>query len=85
MDIRNRDEINAGKPFIESLEIPLHELRERVKEIPVDKPIVIHCAAGVRSAAGSSIVKEALSGATVFDLSDAIKKFPVHKNKEQLS
>ncbi len=77
VDARNWDEIRTGKPFQNSLEIPLPELRERIKEIPVDKPIVVHCAGGYRSAIGSSIIKAALPGIEVFDLSDGIKNFPV--------
>ncbi len=30
----------------------LAEVRNRVEEIPTDKPIVVHCAGGYRSAAG---------------------------------
>ncbi len=77
IDARNWDEIKSGKPFPGSLEIPLHEIRERIKEIPVAKPIVIHCAAGYRSAIASSIVKSALPNAEVFDLGEAIRNFPV--------
>jgi len=77
IDARNWDEIKSGKPFPESLEIPLPELRDRVKEIPTNKPIVVHCAAGYRSAIASSIVKSALPGSKVFDLGEPIKNFPV--------
>ena len=58
MDIRNRAE--AQQPlFDEALNIPLPELRERAHEIPTDKPVVVHCAGGYRSAAGASIVQAA--------------------------
>lgn len=77
VDIRNSDEIKSGKQFHHSLEIPLPELRERVREIPVDKPVVVHCAAGYRSAAGSSIVKAAFPNAVIYDLSDEIKNYPI--------
>ena len=50
------------------------ELRERVSEIPLDKPILVHCAGGYRSSAGSSIIEKEL-GVTALDLSDDIKKF----------
>jgi rhodanese-related sulfurtransferase len=77
IDARNWDEIRSGKPFPESLEIPLPELRDRIKEIPTDKPIVVHCAAGYRSAIASSIVKSALPDSIVYDLGEPIKNFPV--------
>ena len=76
LDIRNESEVRSGKIFPEAIHIPLHELRERTDEIPVDKPIVVHCAGGFRSAAGSSIIQSKLEGAPqVYDLSVSIKEF----------
>ncbi|MBW2961466.1 MBL fold metallo-hydrolase [Mesonia aestuariivivens] len=75
VDIRNVVEVVKKKPFKNSINIPLHELRERANEVPTDKPIVVHCAAGYRSAVGSSILKRELKNMTVLDLSDAIKYF----------
>lgn len=75
VDIRNESEINDGK-FFESAEgHPLNELRKTYKDIPTDKPIVVHCAGGYRSAAGSSILERLLPDATVYDLSDAVERF----------
>lgn len=76
VDVRNGSEVKESKPFENSISIPLPELRNRVQEIPTDKPIVVHCAGGYRSAAGSSIIQSALDGKVkVFDLGDAIKQF----------
>ncbi|MCS5491475.1 MBL fold metallo-hydrolase [Algoriphagus limi] len=75
VDIRSADEHKNTPIFEESINIPLHELRERAGEIPADKPVVVHCAGGYRSAAGSSIVSGALKGAEVLDFSEAIKDF----------
>jgi hydroxyacylglutathione hydrolase len=76
VDVRNDSELKEGKPFKDSISIPLQQVRNRVNEIPTDKPIVVHCAGGYRSAAGSSIIKSALNGKTkVFDLSEAVKRF----------
>lgn len=76
VDIRNPSEVKANKIFKKALTIPLYELRERVKEIPLDKPIVVHCAGGNRSAAGSTIVRSVLHGRVpVFDLKEAVKTF----------
>ena len=76
MDVRNVSELKQGKPFKNSISIPLPEVRNRVSEIPTDKPIVVHCAGGYRSAAGSSIIKSSLNGkVVVYDLSEAIKQF----------
>ena len=44
--------------FIEgSLHIPLNHLRERVGELPLDRPLVVHCAGGYRSSIAASIIK----------------------------
>lgn len=75
IDVRNAPELTEKRAFKSALNIPLHELRERTKEIPTDKPIVVHCASGYRSAAGSSIIARALHKMHVYDLSDNIKKF----------
>jgi glyoxylase-like metal-dependent hydrolase (beta-lactamase superfamily II)/rhodanese-related sulfurtransferase len=75
VDIRNPVEHRDEPIFAGSLSIPLPELRERVGEIPTGKPVVVHCAGGYRSAAGSSIVAAALPGTEVLDLGEAVKSF----------
>ena len=74
VDIRNQTEAKVPV-FANALVIPLPELRERAHEIPTDKPILVHCAGGYRSAAGSSIVQAALPGARVLDLGEAVTDF----------
>ena len=74
VDVRNRTE--AQEPlFDNALLIPLPELRERAPEIPTDKPVLVHCAGGYRSAAGASILQQALPGVEVFDLGEAVVEF----------
>jgi hydroxyacylglutathione hydrolase len=76
VDVRNTSEVKQEKIFPQSLSIPLAEIRERVHEIPTDKPIVVHCAGGYRSAAASSLIHSTLNGkATVMDLGKAVKSF----------
>ncbi|MFD2513273.1 MBL fold metallo-hydrolase [Pontibacter locisalis] len=75
VDIRNTSEVKGGKFFEKAINIPLPELRERAKEIPSGKPVVVHCAGGYRSAAGSSIVEAALPDTRVLDLSEAVNDF----------
>ncbi|WP_454800972.1 MBL fold metallo-hydrolase [Mucilaginibacter phyllosphaerae] len=75
IDVRNWAEINAGKIFEQALTIPLPELRERVAEIPTDKPIVVHCAAGYRSAAAVGIIASAITQVPVYDLGEAINEW----------
>ena len=76
IDVRNIAEVKEGKIFKNSIAIPLAEIRERVHEIPTDKPIVVHCAGGYRSAAASSLIHSKLNGIVkVFDLGENIKQF----------
>lgn len=75
LDIRNTSESKSKKIFHKALNIPLPELRDRLKEIPTDKPVVVHCAGGYRSAAGSSILEDTLP-VKVYDMSEFINEFP---------
>ncbi|MCP9200014.1 rhodanese-like domain-containing protein [Gramella sp. GC03-9] len=75
VDIRNNSELAEGKIFEEAIAVPLNELREESTEIPSHKPVVVHCAGGYRSAAGSSILDRLFESTKVYDLSEAIKEF----------
>lgn len=75
VDVRNGSEVYANPIFKHVLRIPLPELRESAHQIPQNKPIVVHCAGGYRSAAGSSLVSAALPEATVLDLGEAVHQF----------
>jgi glyoxylase-like metal-dependent hydrolase (beta-lactamase superfamily II) len=79
VDVRVESEVRANSYFSEAINIPLHELRERVNEIPSDKPIVVHCEGGYRSATGSSIIEKTFPEAVAYDLSEAIKQFKTEK------
>ncbi len=75
VDIRNNSEVADGKIFEDAIAVPLNELREKADQIPTGKPLVVHCAGGYRSAAGSSILDERFENTRVYDLSDAINEF----------
>lgn len=76
VDVRNAAEVKDKPLFEASIKIPLPELRERLQEIPLNKPIVVHCAGGYRSAAGSSILQNAFGErARVYDLGTAVTNF----------
>lgn len=76
VDIRSEDEVTEDKYFPTSINIPLHELRERTLEIPTEKPVIVHCAGGYRSSIGFSITSAALKEKTdVYDLSVAVEEF----------
>jgi hydroxyacylglutathione hydrolase len=55
LDIRGQSEWDAGHlPGVQN--IPLGYLRERLDEVPRDRPIVVHCKSGSRSAIAASLL-----------------------------
>ena len=75
VDVRNANETAQGLIFSHSINIPLPELRERLNEIPTENPIVVHCAAGYRSAAAVSIVAAKINNVPVYDLGEVVTEF----------
>jgi hydroxyacylglutathione hydrolase len=75
LDIRNEAEVAKGKIFENAIHIPLHRLRENAEALPDDKPIVVHCAGGLRSAIGASILSSLMPQARVLDMSETIKQY----------
>ncbi len=79
VDVRNNSEVLEKKIFRNAIHIPLPDLRERISDIPANKPLVVHCAGGYRSAAASSLIKVALDKRKiqqkVYDLSEGVKNF----------
>lgn len=57
VDVRNRSEYDAGH-LPGSLHIPVGYLAERLAEIPRDKPIVVQCQSGARSAIATSVLQK---------------------------
>lgn len=55
LDVRTKDE-HLMSPVEGSINIPLEEIRERINEIPKDKPVVIFCAVGLRGYLTSKIL-----------------------------
>lgn len=58
LDVRSEKEWEADH-LRQSCNIPLPHLRERMAEVPVDRPVVVHCEGGYRSAIGASLLTEA--------------------------
>ena len=75
VDIRNDSEVAEGKFFENALTIPLNQLRSSLSQIPKDKPIIVHCAGGYRSTAGTSIIESNTDNVQVYDLGENIKDF----------
>ena len=55
LDVRDDDEV-ACKPIDGEIHIPLNQLRQRLNELPKDKPIQICCAVGARAYTASRLL-----------------------------
>jgi phage shock protein E len=59
VDVRTEDEF-ADEAFPGAVNIPVGELQARMKELePKDRPLVLYCASGARSALAARILKAA--------------------------
>lgn len=74
LDVRNYGERRDRVIFENSDFIPLHQLRERIDEVKTDKPLVIHCAGGMRSAIAQSIL-QSKKDTQVFDLGEKVREY----------
>jgi glyoxylase-like metal-dependent hydrolase (beta-lactamase superfamily II)/rhodanese-related sulfurtransferase len=58
LDVRSEKEWQSGH-LAGSHNIPLAQLRKRIGDVPQDRPVVVHCEGGYRSAIGTSLLEEA--------------------------
>ncbi|MVU78065.1 MBL fold metallo-hydrolase [Nocardia sp. ET3-3] len=56
IDIRNPAEHESGV-IPAAISIPLAQLRSRLDELPIDRPIIVHCAGGWRSSVAASMLR----------------------------
>ena len=57
IDIRSGSEWESGH-IVDSINIPLNELPERLTEIPRDQTVIVHCQGGYRSAIAASLLEK---------------------------
>ena len=57
LDVRTPREW-AGKHIVDSVNLPLNHLQERIAELPRDRRIAVHCAGGYRSSIAASILHQ---------------------------
>jgi glyoxylase-like metal-dependent hydrolase (beta-lactamase superfamily II)/rhodanese-related sulfurtransferase len=58
LDVRTEKERESGA-IDGSLHIPVNHLRSRLAEVPADRPLVVHCAGGYRSAIACGVLEQA--------------------------
>ncbi len=81
IDVRTDKEFKDEPVFANAIHIPLQELEQQINRIPTDKPIVVSCSSGYRSAAGSTIIKARLPQSEVFDLGKAVNQYKKDSHK----
>ncbi|MEO8309009.1 MAG: rhodanese-like domain-containing protein [Pseudomonadota bacterium] len=60
LDVRHDEELHEALGRIRTAQwIPLHQLKDRLEEVPRDKPVVTVCHAGMRSAQGALMLGKA--------------------------
>lgn len=60
LDVRTKHETEEEKARIKNAQmIPINELRDRINEVPKDKPVMTICRSGKRSVLASDILREA--------------------------
>jgi phage shock protein E len=58
VDVRSPDEFRDGA-YPGAVNIPVGSLGARLQEIPRDRPVVLYCASGARSAMAARMLKQA--------------------------
>jgi phage shock protein E len=58
LDVRTADEYASGH-LDRAVVIPVQELEGRMSEVPRDRPVVVYCRSGARSAAAASMLTRA--------------------------
>jgi hydroxyacylglutathione hydrolase len=56
LDVRSSAEWSAGH-ILESLNVPLGDLEQRLDEIPRDRPVVVHCQSGARAGMAAALLR----------------------------
>lgn len=58
LDVRNESELEKNGRLKGAVNIPLDSLRERLSEVPKNKPIIVSCHSGLRSYLAERILKQ---------------------------
>jgi phage shock protein E len=57
IDVRTPDEFRDGA-YPGALNIPVSDLRARLAEVPKDRPVIVYCASGARSASAARLLSQ---------------------------
>ncbi len=76
LDVRKKSEFDEGH-YPEAINIAHTRLADRVDEIPIDKPVLVHCKSGARAAVASAML--AREGLVVHYINDAVDPWLAEK------
>ncbi|WP_116105901.1 rhodanese-like domain-containing protein [Lewinella sp. IMCC34191] len=80
VDVRSAEAAEEDTRFYGAINIPYWEIRDRAAEIPLDRPVVVHCGDGYASAIGASVLRRTIGDRVpVYDLGRSIKKFKANR------
>lgn len=75
VDVRTPQEFGGGS-IPGAVNVPIDELRERLDEIPGDRPVVVHCQVGMRGYMAGLILREA--GREAYNLGGGYNTYRLH-------
>jgi hydroxyacylglutathione hydrolase len=75
LDVRRADE-RLGGGIAGSYHVPLHELPERLPELPADRTVWVHCAAGYRASIAAGLLEASRRHVVLID-----DRFPIHPER----
>lgn len=73
LDVRNPDELLANPKLPGAINIPRNQIRDRLGELPTDKPIYVYCAVGLRGYNVSRILTQ--NGLDAYNLDGGLKTY----------
>ena len=77
LDVRTSSEFQSGRLKVDTIHIPLNELRERLDELDKNQAYIVSCHSGLRSYIAERILKQA--GFTVQNLDGAYSLYKMAK------
>ena len=80
LDVRTETEWR-GHSIPGSVNVPLHDLRARIADVPAGPRIVVHCQSGIRSSTAASLLAQ-LGRAGVVDLVGGIEAWKLAAEQE---
>lgn len=75
LDVRSSKERDEQPIFNDALQVPLNELPAKAENLHLEKPVVVHCSGGYRSAIATSILLKERPELEVFDLGEEISQY----------